>query len=215
MRDVRTTATMSCDPTCTGGDRRMLMLTRIMFCAVLAGATAPALAAPDIYRIDPMHTYPSFEFSHMGISVWRGKFDKTRGRIVLDRAAKTGTVDVVVDINSINFGLAAMDEKARSDDFFNVAKYPAATYHGMVIFTGDKPSAVEGAVTIMGVTRPANLTINLFNCIPHPMLKKQVCGADAEGELNWSQYGMKMGKYGEGDAGRVHLRIQVEALKQD
>ncbi|HZP94138.1 MAG TPA: YceI family protein [Burkholderiales bacterium] len=188
---------------------------KLMLAVLIAGAAGPALAAEEKYAIDPNHTYPSIEFSHMGISVWRGKFDKTRGNIVIDRSARTGTVDVVIDTASINFGLAAMDEKARSDDFFDVARFPTATYRGTLKFAGDKPRTVDGQVTIMGVTRPVNLTVNLFNCIPHPMLKKEVCGADAEGDLNWSEYGMKMSQYGQGDAGRVHLRIQVEALKQD
>jgi polyisoprenoid-binding protein YceI len=188
---------------------------KLILAALLAGIIAPALAAAEKYTVDPTHTYPSLEFSHMGISVWRGKFDKTRGNITLDRTAKTGTVDIVIDTTSINFGLSAMDEKARSDDFFNVAKFPTATYQGTIKFVGDKPKTVNGQITIMGVTRPANLTINLFNCIPHPILKKELCGADAEGELNWSEYGMKLSKYGEGEAGKVRLRIQVEALKQD
>ncbi len=188
---------------------------KLILAALLASTTAPALAAVEKYAVDPTHTYPSLEFSHMGISVWRGKFDKTRGNITLDRAAKTGTVDIVIDTTSINFGLGAMDEKARSEDFFNVAKFPTATYQGTIKFVGDRPKTVNGQITIMGVTRPANLTINLFNCIPHPILKKELCGADAEGELNWSEYGMKLSKYGEGEAGKVRLRIQVEALKQD
>ena len=179
----------------------------------MAGSAFPALAASDNYTIDPMHTYPSLEFSHMGLSVWRGKFNKTSGKVTLDRVAKTGTVEVAIDIASINFGLAAMDEKARSDDFFDVAKFPTASYRGKVSFAGDKPKSVDGQITIRGVTRPAMLSINLFNCMPHSMLKKEVCGADAEGELNWSEYGMKMSQYGQGDAGKVHLRIQVEAIK--
>ena len=182
--------------------------------ALLLAAMQPVFAAVETYEIDPTHTYPSLEFSHMGISVWRGKFDKTHGKITLDRAAKSGTVDVTVDVGSINFGLAAMDEKARSDDFFNVEKYPTATYRGTIQFDGDKPKTVDGQVTIMGVTKPAKLTINLFNCIEHPMLKKQVCGADAEGTVNWSEYGMKMSKYGQGEMGKVTLRIQVEGIKQ-
>ena len=182
--------------------------------AVFACAALPAAAA-DSYTIDPDHTYPSLEFSHMGLSVWRGKFDRTRGTITVDRAARTGTVDVVVDPASIDFGLDKMDEKARSDDFFNVAQFPTATYKGKLKFAGDVPKAVDGEITLMGVTRPLQLTINSFKCMPHPMITKEVCGADAEGDLNWSQYGMKMSKYGEGEMGRVHLRIQVEALKQD
>jgi len=167
------------------------------------------------YAIDPTHTYPSLEFSHMGISVWRGKFDKTSGSIIIDREAKTGSVDVAIDPASINFGLQAMDDKARSDDFFNVEKFPTATYKGKLQFNGDKPSAVDGEITIMGVKKPVRLTINSFNCIAHPVLKKEICGADAEADLNWSEFGMKMSKYGEGDAGKVHLRIQVEGIKQD
>ena len=114
-----------------------------------------------------------------------------------------------------DFGLVAMDEKARSDDFFDSTKFPTAIYKGKFRFAGDKPGSVEGQITIRGVTRPVTLSINLFNCIPHPMLKKEVCGADAEGELNWSEYGMKMSQYGQGDAGKVRLRIQVEAIKDD
>lgn len=188
---------------------------KCLLAALMAGASLPAIAAPDNYTIDPTHTYPSLEFSHMGLSVWRGKFNKSSGKIVLDRAAKSGTVEVTIDVSSISFGLAAMDEKARSDDFFDTVKFPTATYKGKLKFVGDAPKAVDGQITIRGVTRPAMLSINIFNCIPHPMLKKEVCGADAEGELNWSEYGMKMSQYGQGDAGKVHLRIQVEAIKDE
>lgn len=189
------------------------MFKHLMAVALLAGTALPAVAAPESFTVDPMHTYPSLEFSHMGMSVWRGKFNKSSGTIVLDRAAKTGTVDVTIDVGSINFGLAAMDEKARSDDFFNVEKYPTATYKGTIKFSGDKPQGVEGTITLMGVTKPVNLIINIFNCMPHPMLKREFCGADAEGEINWGEYGMKMSQYAKGDAGKVKLRIQVEALK--
>ena len=185
---------------------------KCLLAAFVTAAALPAFAA-DNYTVDPMHTYPSIEFPHMGMSVWRGKFNRTTGKIALDRTAKTGTVEVSIDVASINFGLAAMDEKARSDDFFDTDKYPKATYEGRIHFAGDKPKTVEGRITIRGVTRPATLNINLFNCMPHPMLKKEVCGADAEGDLNWSEYGMKMSQYGQGDAGKVHLRIQVEAIK--
>jgi polyisoprenoid-binding protein YceI len=186
-----------------------------LFAAIIGCAGLPAMAAPENYTIDPTHTYPSLEFSHMGMSVWRGKFNKSAGKVVLDRAGRTGTVDVTIDVSSINFGLAAMDEKARSDDFFDTDKFPTATYKGKIRFSGEKPAAVDGQITIRGIARPATLTINLFNCMPHPMLKKEVCGADAEGELNWSEYGMKFSQYGQGDAGKVRLRIQVEALKDE
>src|ERR1700719_2500738 len=112
---------------------------KYLLVALAAGAALPAAAAPDNYTVDPMHTYPSIEFSHMGLSVWRGKFDKTSGKVVLDRVDKSGMVEVTIQISSINFGLAAMDEKARSDDFFDTAKFPTATYKGKIRFAGDRP----------------------------------------------------------------------------
>jgi len=187
----------------------------LLVIALVSVMIQPALAAVEHYEIDPNHTYPSIEFSHMGISFWRGKFNRTSGTIILDRAAGTGTVEIVVDTSSINFGLEAMDEKARSEDFFDVARFPTAVYKGTLKLVEGKPGTVDGRVTILGVTRPLKLGVNLFNCIVHPMHQKEVCGADAEGELNWSEFGMKMSRFGQGNAGRVHLRIQVEALKRD
>ena len=192
-----------------------MCLRKVLFALVIVGAAFPSLAAPDHYSIDPTHTFPSIEFSHMGISVWRGKFNKTSGKIILDRVAKSGTVEVEIDTASINFGLAAMDEKARSEDFFHTEKFPTATYTGTLKYIGEKPGTVDGQITIMGVTRPLTLRINLFQCMPHPMLKQEVCGADAQGEVNWSEYGMKLSRYGEGEAGKVTLRIQVEAIKDN
>jgi polyisoprenoid-binding protein YceI len=191
------------------------MTKRRLIAALVVMMSGPAWATSETYVIDSTHTYPSFEFSHLGISVWRGKFDATRGTITIDRAAKTGSVDVVVDTGSINFGLDAMDDKARSEDFFDVARYPTATYKGTIEFAGDVPSTIAGEITLLGVTKPLTLTINSYKCIPHPMTQKELCGADAQGEVNWSEFGMKWSKFGEGDAGKTLIRIQVEGSKAD
>lgn len=175
-------------------------------------STAPAFA--QTYNIEPNHTYPSFEADHMGISVWRGKFTKTSGKIVLDRAAKTGTVDIVIDTNSIDFGHAKMNEHAKDKDMFNVAQFPTATYKGTSIkFNGDTPVAVIGELTMLGVTKPVTLTINKFKCIDHPMFKKEACGADASAEFKRTDFGMTFGT--PRFAPEVKLAIQVEAIKAD
>lgn len=188
---------------------------RIVFALAAAAFASAAVAAPETWVVDPSHTYPSVEFPHMGISVWRGKFDRTSGTIVLDREAKTGSVDIAVDPASINFGLKSMYEHATSADWFDIAQFPKATYKGKIAFTGDKPSSIDGTLVFRGVSMPVKLAINSFACTTHPMTKKPVCGADAEGEVNWSQFGMKHSQYGQGDAGRTKLRIQVEASRQD
>lgn len=186
---------------------------KLIAAALAAILTGPAAGDVEKYVIDPGHTYPSLEFSHLGISVWRGKFEQTKGRIALDRAAGTGTVSVVIDTASLDWGLDAMNAYSRKEEWFDVERFPTATYRGEVRFAGGAPERVDGRLTLKGITRPVTLTINLFKCVPHPILKKELCGADAEGELNWSDFGMT--KYGEGDTDRVRLRIQVEALKEE
>ena len=185
----------------------------IAACIAAAAATA-AVAAPDTYMIEPNHTYPSFEADHMGISVWRGKFDKTSGTVVLDRAAKTGTLDITIDANSLDFGHEKMNGHAKGADMFDVAKFPTVTYKSSSItFKGDTPATVNGELTLHGVTKPVVLTINKFKCIRHPMLKREVCGADASATFNRADFGIdyavKMGFNPE-----VKLAIQVEAVKQ-
>ena len=142
---------------------------------VLLAASAASAFAADTYTVEPNHTYPSFEADHMGISVLRGKFTKTSGTIVLDRAAKTGSVDITIDASSLDFGHEKLNNHVKSPDMFDVAKFPTAVYKGKSIkFNGDTPVAVDGELTLHGVTKPLTLSINKFKCIIHPMLKKEV-----------------------------------------
>jgi polyisoprenoid-binding protein YceI len=147
----------------------------------------------------------------MGISLFRGKFLKTSGKVTLDRAAQSGSVDVKIDAASVDFGHDKVNEHVRSKDFLNVAKYPTITYQGKLKFSDGKPTSVDGQLTLLGVTKPVKLTINSFKCIEHPMLKKEYCGADAEGEFNRADFGMTF--YADGELGKVKVRIQIEALK--
>jgi polyisoprenoid-binding protein YceI len=183
----------------------------------MAGAVGllvqPALAAPVQYTLDPSHTYPSFEAPHMGISWWRGKFNKTEGEVILDREAETGTVSVRIDAASIDFGHQGMNDHAVKDDFFNVAEHPTITYEGEIIFADGVPVRVDGALTLLGNTRPMALQLNSFQCIEHPMLKREVCGVDAVGEFNRADFGMDT--YADGPLGQVKLRVQAEGLRGD
>jgi polyisoprenoid-binding protein YceI len=181
--------------------------------AALLAASVPAPVTAGNYTVDPEHTYPSLEFSHMGLSIWRGRFNKTSGKITFDRAARTGNADILVDSTSIDFGHNKMKEFALGEDWLNVEKFPAMTYKGALKFKGDMPVSVDGQLTLLGVTKPVKLKINSFKCMEHPMFKKEVCGADAEGDLNRADFGMT--KYSEGEAGKIHMRIQVEAIREN
>ena len=180
--------------------------------ATLAASCASAFAAVDTYTIDPGHTYPSFEADHMGVSILRGKFTKTSGTVTLDRAAKTGTVDITIDANSLDFGNEKLNGHAKGADMFDVAKFGTATYKSnSITFKGDQPASVNGELTLHGVTKPVVLTLNKFKCIDHPMLKKEVCGGDASAEFKRSDFGINYGlpRF----SPDVKLQIQVEAVK--
>jgi polyisoprenoid-binding protein YceI len=182
--------------------------------AMLALVTGSALAAPATYNVDPSHTYPSFEADHFGgLSKWRGKFDKSSGTIVLDKDAGKGSVNIKVDASSIDFGNAKLNEHARSAEMFDVAKFPDASYKGTLEnFKAGVPSQVKGELTLHGVTKPVNLTIRQFKCMINPMSKKEVCGADAAGTVNRSDFGIDYGaKYGFNQ--EVKLQIQVEGIR--
>jgi len=179
-----------------------------------AASMAVATAAPVIYEIDPSHTYPSFEADHLGgLSVWRGKFNRTSGTVTYDRAAPAGTVDITVDTASVDYGQDKMNEVARGEELFNVEKFPQATFRGKLdgFYANGIPTQVVGEFTMRGVTQPLTLTIDKFKCVPHPMLRREVCGADATGSFQRDAYGMDAGKAFGFDM-TVNLRIQVEAV---
>lgn len=180
--------------------------------AALALSASGAFAVPVIYEIDPAHTYPAFEADHLGgLSLWRGKINSSSGTITLDREAQTGTVNVTMDMNSIDFGNEDLNTHAKSEDIFDTTRFPTATYAGRLGgFRDGAPASVEGELTLHGVTLPVTLTINRFLCKPHPMARREVCGADASATINRAEFGVTIGQP-LFDMG-VTLRISIEAI---
>ena len=184
--------------------------------ASLALVSGVTLAAPVLYNIDPNHTYPSFEADHRGgLSIWRGKFNKSSGTITLDREARAGSIDITIDAASIDFGHELMNQRARSAEFFDVEKFPTATYKGRFSrFNGDAPGEVQGELTLHGVTRAVTLTIHSFMCKIDVFRKTEVCGADASAAFSRADFGINYG-YDTGVKQDVKILIQVEAFKAE
>lgn len=179
----------------------------------LAFAATAAQAAPENFVIDPTHTAPRFEYSHFGYSQQVHRFDKTSGTIVIDRAAKTGAVDVSIDAKSVNTGYALFNQHIQGEDFFDTARFPAIGFKSTAVkFDGDKPVAVEGNLTIKGVTRPVTLAVTHFHAMPHPMLKKDAIGANAAARIKRSDF--NMGKHAPYVSDEVTLSIAVEAVRE-
>jgi len=191
---------------------RLQVLAGAGWLALLLGAGA-AQAAPAVYEIDSTHTFPKFEVSHNGFSNHTGIFTKTSGRIILDREARTGSMEVTVETAALTTGIEPMEKVLKTKEFFNVEQFPTMSYKGTRFrFDGDKVTAIEGELTLIGVTRPLTLNLTHFVCGPHPRTKREECGANAVGELKRSDYGMKAFLPLIGDD--IKLMLQTEAYKQ-
>jgi len=182
--------------------------------ALVTGALATgALAAPETFNLDPTHSAPYFSYSHFGYSTQMHRFDKTSGRIMLDRAAKTASVEVTIDARSVNTGYALFNEHIQAADYFDTANHPTITFKSTgVKFEGDKPAAVDGNLTVKGVTKPVTLTVTSFHAMPHPMLKRDAIGANAVTRIKRSEF--NMGKNAPYVSDEVTLTIAVEAVKE-
>ncbi|MBD9358305.1 YceI family protein [Methylomonas albis] len=172
-----------------------------------------AVAAPETYVIEGTHTLPRFSYSHFGYSTQLSRFDKTTGKIVLDRQAKTGSVDVTVDSTSVDTGYPLFNEHIQGEDFLDTGKYPTMTFTSNTLkFEGENLVSVDGILTLKGVSKPVTLTVTSFQCMPHPMLKKDACGANATAVVKRTEF--NMGKYAPNVGDEVTVTIPVEAVKE-
>ena len=172
-----------------------------------------AFAAPETYVIDNSHTFPRFEYTHLGFSNQVHRFNTTSGKVVIDRAAKTGSVDVLIDAKSVDTGSTVFNGHIQGEGFFDTANFPSITFKSDNLkFDGDKLTSVEGIMTMKGVSKPLTLTVTAFNCKAHPMTKKDACGANATGKLKRSEF--NAGKYAPAVSDDVTLTLSIEAVKE-
>lgn len=193
----------------------MKTLTRpaAIFTLSLVALSGVASAAPETFVIDGTHTFPRFSYSHFGFSKQLSRFDTTKGTIVLDKAAKTGSVDVIIATKSVDTGYSVFDGHIQGEDFLNTEAFPVATFKSTKVnFEGEQPTSVEGNLTLKGITKPVTLTLDSFQMMPHPMLKKNAIGANASAKISRTEF--NMGKYAPYVGDEVTLDIAVEAIKE-
>lgn len=190
----------------------MKALTSLSIACAALYVSGTALAAPETYTLDNKHTFPRFSYSHFGYSTQLSRFDKTTGTIVIDRAAKTGSMDITIDTTSVDTGSTLFDEHIQGPNFLDTAQFPTATFKSTTMrFKGATPVSVAGELTLKGITRPLTLKIESFKCMPHPILKKDACGANATAMLRRTEF--NMGKYAPNVGDEVTLSIAVEAVR--
>lgn len=192
----------------------MKTFAKLASAALLATAfAAPAMAAPETYAIDNHHTFPRFSYNHLGFSQQVSRFNTTTGQIVFDKEAKTGSVDITIDMKSVDTGSKLFDEHIQAEDFLHTAKFPTATFKSTKVnFSGDKPASIEGNLTMKGITKKVVLTVTSFQAMPHPIQKKDAIGANAHTTVKRTDF--NMGKYAPAVSDEVRIDIAFEGIKQ-
>lgn len=189
------------------------MKTKIITLALASLVSSAALAAPETYAVDSTHTFPRFSYNHLGLSTQLSRFNQTTGTITLDREARTGSVNVEIDMTSVDTGYATFNSHIQGADFLDTANHPKATFKSTkVTFEGDVPATIEGDLTIKGVTQPVTLKVTHFVAKPHPMLQKDAIGANATTVI--SRTAFNAGKYAPNVSDEVTLDISLEAVRQ-
>lgn len=175
--------------------------------------TCPASALAERYDIDGRHTFPVFEVDHYGFSIQRGRFNKVSGSLDFDPERQAGSVDVIIDAHSVDMGSEDWNKHMRGERFFNTAQYPTLRFTARDFrLDADKPSRIAGSLTLLGVTRPLTLAVTRWRCAKHPVLPRQLCGANLETTIRRSDFGMNYGVPGIGD--EVRILIPIEAIKE-
>jgi polyisoprenoid-binding protein YceI len=188
------------------------ILAALGLAAALLGA--PAAAQPVAYQFDPTHSFVTFEVLHFGTSTTRGRFGPLSGDVLLDREARTGRVQVVIDVAAVSTGLPVLDSRLRQGDLLATAAFPQAYFVAERFEFGadGAVAAVGGVLTLRGVGQGLRLQAQRFRCYTNPLLRREVCGGDFEGELSRSAFGITFGDPFIGET--VRLKVSVEAIRQ-
>ncbi len=179
----------------------------IVFCAAL-----PVAHAAETFTLDPEHTFPSFEIRHQGISVMRGKFNRSQGRVMLDAEKEIGAIEVRVDAGSGDTGHEGLNKKLLGSNFFRTSTFPEILFQSSTVeFKEGKPVSATGNLTLLGVTKPVTLEIRDYACTLQFLTRRPMCGADVHAVIKRSDFGMNYAIPLIGD--EVKLAIEVEGFK--
>jgi len=181
---------------------------------LLAALPPAATAAPVNYSLDPTHSFVHFEVLHFDTATLRGRFGPLQGEVVLDTAARRGRVQLSIDTAAVSTGLPVLDARLKQADLLDVDGHPQAYFvaEGFEFDERGAVKSVRGEFTLRGTSQPLTLTAQRFRCYTSPLLRREVCGGDFDGQFLRSSVGATFGQPFVADV--VRLRVQVEAIRQ-
>lgn len=178
--------------------------------ALLAAAVAPAaFAAPEVFDLDPGHTFVQFEVRHFDTSTLRGRVGPVRGEVMLDAAAGRGRLGLAIDLRTLDTGFKLLDMRLRQADLLDVAGHPDAYFVAERFrFERGMPAELTGEFTLRGISVALTLRALQFACLPATAERPRRCGGDFEGSVNRSAFGASFGLPLVAD--RVRILVQAE-----
>ncbi|WPC67886.1 YceI family protein [Rhodoferax ferrireducens] len=185
---------------------------RYLVISIVLGTVVTSTLAADTYTIDPAYSPANFDIARVGFSSQRGTFKKTHGKVILDFAAKTGSVDFTIQSASIDMGSAAWTSHLSDPGLFNVKKFPTMNFKSeKLVFDGEKVVAADGLFTMLGVTKPLRVTVKDFQCGNSSVDKRSLCSGNITAKLKRSDFGLT--KYIPVVSDEVSISVPVDAYK--
>ncbi len=159
----------------------LLLYTGKLLAALLLMVAYTSISHAAVYDIDPTHTNVRFGIDHFNTSTNTGGFYNVTGKLQYNPSAKTGSISLVIPINSLNTGSRSFNQKLTGRDFFDMAQFPLAYFEStkwyfMTDKTRSEVTRIDGKLTLHGETHPVTLTATSFDCYVSPSRKNSVCG---------------------------------------
>lgn len=190
---------------------------QLVLATALVALSAPfALAQSSTWASDPAHSEVDFSIKHMSVSNVHGRFGKVNATISLNSADITkSTVTATIDTTTVDTGEPARDNHLKTDAFFDVAKFPTATFTSTSVAKNGSNLKVAGNLTLHGVTKPVVLDVEApGNPIESPMDHKQHSGFSASTTISRTAFGIGSSFPGAILGEDVKLTIELEVVKQ-
>lgn len=187
----------------------------ILAIGVLALTAPLGLAQTSTWAIDPAHSEVDFTVRHMSVSNVHGRFGGVQGSILLNEADATlSKVSATIDVNSVDTGVSARDTDIKGSNFFDVAKFPTATFASTSVVKSGNHLRVNGNFTLHGITRPIELDVDGPSAAVPGMDHKPHSGYSASATINRKDFGVGPNYAAAVLSDEIKLTIELEVVKQ-
>ena len=168
------------------------------------------------WKVDPGHAEVGFVGRHFGLTKIRGRFVGVDGTVDIAPDVAESSVEVVIDMASVNSGDDTRDNHLRSADMFDVTVHPTATYRSTALTVAGDRARMDGELTLKGITRPVTLDVELLGAATDPWGNDRLV-LSAHGRINREDWGLTWNVVLEAGgllvSKEITLEIEVELVR--